>query len=121
MSVFYSFSNLRVVTRNTYYSVCEKLENTIINVDRCDKQNSHQLLDKINNWIESAMIFVCDITPDTLNENIEYINPNVMLEFGYALQLHGKSNIILLLNENISRKLPSMLNGFDITYYDSTQ
>ena len=39
-----------------------------------------------------------------------------MLELGYALQLHGKSNIILLLNENISRKLPSMLNGFDITY-----
>ena len=62
-----------MTTLNTYYSVCEKLENTIIDVDRCDKQNSHQLLDKINNWIESSTIFICDITPDTLNENIEYI------------------------------------------------
>ena len=33
-----------------------------------------------------------------MNENIEYINPNVMFELGYALQLYGKSNIILLLD-----------------------
>jgi hypothetical protein len=121
MSVFYSFSNYRETTQKTYNYVSDKLENIIIDVDKPNNQNSHQLLDKINNWIESATLFVCDITPDTMNENIEYINPNVMFELGYALQLYGKSNIILLLNENISHKIPSMLNGFDITYYDSTQ
>jgi len=120
MSVFYSYSNHRETTVNTFNFIADKLD-FIIDVDRTDQQNSHQLLDKINNHIESSIIFVCDITPDIKQENKEYASPNVMLELGYALNVFGKSNIIILLNEHVSKYIPSMLNGFNITKYDSSE
>jgi len=42
----------------TYDKVCENLDNIIIDVCNNDKNNSHQLLDKIKNHIKSADIFV---------------------------------------------------------------
>jgi hypothetical protein len=42
-----------------------------------------------------------------------------MLELGYALDTFGNYNIILLCNDKISKKVPSMLGGFEITYYNS--
>lgn len=42
-----------------------------------------------------------------------------MIELGYALHYFENSNIILLLNEKISKIKPSMLSGFEITNYNS--
>lgn len=122
MSVFYAFSNNRDETRNTYYKVCEKLNDIIIDVDNNDMLNSNNLLDKIKNHINKALVFVADITPDNdITNEIPLSNPNVMLELGYALSLDtfDNSNIILLCNENISKKVPSMLGGFNILYYNT--
>ena len=121
MSVFYAYSNNRDETRMTYEKVCEELKDIIIDVCNNDPNNSHQLLTKIKNHIKKADIFVCDITPDAilLNTDTPLPNPNVMLELGYALEYFESNNIILLLNENISKYIPSMLYGFEITYYNS--
>jgi hypothetical protein len=54
-----------------------------------------------------------------LTENISLPNPNAMIELGYALQYFENSNIILLLNKKISDKIPSMLSGFELLYYNS--
>jgi hypothetical protein len=63
---------------------------------------------------------VCDITPDyIINDTISLPNPNAMIELGYALRYFENSNIILLLNEKISKIKPSMLSGFEITNYNS--
>ena len=120
MTIFYAYSNNRDETKMTYDKVCEKLDNIIIDVCNNDINNSHQLLDKIKNHIKSADIFVCDITPDyILNDNTSLPNPNAMIELGFALQYFEKSNIILLLNEKISKIIPSMLSGFDLLYYNT--
>jgi hypothetical protein len=104
----------------TYEKVCEKLD-IIIDVDNNDINNSHQLLDKIKNHIKSSNLFVCDITPDNFvpNTEISLPNPNTMIELGYALQYFETNNIILLLNDKISKNKPSMLSGFEITFYNS--
>ena len=44
-----------------------------------------------------------------------------MIELGYALQYFENSNIILLLNEKISKIIPSMLSGFELLYYNSDE
>ena len=63
---------------------------------------------------------MCDITPDCMiNDIISFPNPNAMIELGYALRYFENSNIILLLNEKISKIKPSMLSGFEITNYNS--
>ena len=119
MSVFYAYSNNRDETRDTYNKICEKIDDIIIDVDNNDPLNSHQLLDKIKNHIDTSIIFVADITPDYILYDIPLSNPNVMLELGYALDTFGNYNIILLCNDKISKKVPSMLGGFEITYYNS--
>jgi predicted nucleotide-binding protein len=87
-----------------------------------DKDNSHQMLHKIMEHIDSADIFVCDMTPDhVLNEKIPLPNPNAMIELGYRLSKFLYSNIILLLDEKITKEVPSMLKGFNITYYNSSK
>ena len=122
MSVFYAYSNNRSETLMTYKKVCEKIDN----IDNNDSNNSHQLLTKIKNHIKTADIFVCDITPDYIinekEQELKHIvlpNPNVMLELGYALEYFESNNIILLLNESISKNIPSMLSGFEILYYNN--
>lgn len=121
MSVFYVYSNNRPETKLTYDKVCDNLDN-IIDVDNNDLNNSHQLLTKIKNHIKTADIFVCDMTPDSFvpNTDTPLPNPNVMLELGYALEYFESNNIILLLNESITKNIPSMLSGFEILYYNST-
>ena len=108
MSVFYSHSTKNNQSYETYLKISEKLKDTIIDVS-INPNNYSRLLDKITYNIKKADIFVCDLTPDT----IEYLypNPNVMLELGYALRYFENSNIILLLNEKISKIKPSMLSG----------
>ena len=42
-----------------------------------------------------------------------------MLELGYALNSFNNSNILLIQNENITKKVPSLLSGLNIFYYNS--
>ena len=62
----------------------------------------NNLLEEIKNYINDADIYVCDITPDYILNNIPLHNPNVMLELGYALDKFNK-NIILISNEKITK------------------
>ena len=75
----------------------------IIDVDNNDLFNSHQLLDKITNHIDTSIIFIADITPDYISDNNLSPNPNVILELGYALAKFGNSNIILLCNDKMTK------------------
>jgi hypothetical protein len=120
--VFYGYSNNRDESRSTYEKICDKIGDIIIDVDFNDKDNSNQLLDKIKRHIDSADIFVCDVTPDYLiqDNKIPLPNPNAMVELGYALSKFEGGNIILLLDKKITKEVPSMLKGFNITYYDSS-
>jgi len=103
----------------TYEKVCDNIDN-IIDVCDNDLNNSYQLLNIIKNYIKTADIFVGDITPDyIINNTILLPNPNAMNELGYALRYFENSNIILLLNKKICDKIPSMLSGFELLYYNS--
>ena len=42
-----------------------------------------------------------------------------MIELGFSLKYFENNNIIILLNDKISKEIPSILSGFDITYYNS--
>ena len=119
MSVFYAYSNNRDETRISYKKVCNNIDN-IIDVCNNDPNNSHQLLNKIKNYIKTTDIFVCDITPNyMINDIISLPNPNAMIELGYALRYFENSNIILLLNKKICDKISSILSGFELLYYNS--
>jgi len=63
---------------------------------------------------------LCDITPDYIINDITSLpNPNAMIKLGYCLHYFENSNIILLLNEKISKIKPSILSGLKITNYNS--
>jgi hypothetical protein len=137
MSVFYSYSNNREESVKLYNDVCKI--NNIIDVE--NNNDEVNLTNKMFKHIDSALIFVCDITPDLILDlttkqsmNIDNIidynklvglpNPNVMLELGYHIQENGEYNIIFLCDETVTKKnanlIPSMLRGYEITYYDSS-
>lgn len=42
-----------------------------------------------------------------------------MLELGYALDKFNKNNIILISNEKITKIISSMINDFEILYYNT--
>jgi hypothetical protein len=113
MSVFYSHSTKNNQSYETYLKISNKLNN-IIDVDNNPK-NFSRLLDRITYHIKKADIFICDLTPDT----VEYLypNPNVMLELGYALEQFENNNIIYILNENYKITLPTMIEGVNLIKY----
>ena len=78
----------------------------------------NNFLEEIKNHINDADIYVCNITPDYILNNIPLHNPNVMLELGYALDKFNK-NIILISNDKITKIIPSIINDFEILYYNT--
>lgn len=142
MSIFYSYSNNNDISVELYNKINEKLNEEIIDVDKSN--NNNQLFNKISNYIDDCNIFVCDITPDYIfNSNDQklwypsetnntipisdlkyFISPNVMLELGYYFKINKNNNLILLCDINktnkISDLIPSMLQGFFIHYYNSS-
>lgn len=142
MSIFYSYSNNNDISFELYNKINEELIDEIIDVDKSN--NNNQLFNKISNYIDNCNIFVCDITPDFIFNNNDqklwypsetnntipinylkyFISPNVMLELGYYLKINKNNNLILLCDKNKtggkSDLIPSMLRGFYIHYYDSS-
>lgn len=150
IKIFYSYSNHNKSVQDIYSNVCQYFENNsenieIIDVDNADNVNNILLLGKIQTHINSANIFICDITPDysinqTTNElfsdNNKYnipideletyynklyyvINPNVSIELGYALSNLQENNIILIQNDSSSNKTPSLIHGMYLLKYNS--
>ncbi len=139
MSVFYSYSNNREFSRELYEQISSDESLNIVDVENTN-ENESELTYKILNHVSDSVFMVCDITPDLIldcatgqsvktnpTDPLKLVglpNPNVMLELGYFMQGNLTSNIILLCDENITNKnsnlIPSMLRGYDITYYDST-
>ena len=86
INIFYSYSNHKDVTLNTYKLICEHYENDventikIIDVDNNDTENNIFLIEKIKSHIDNSHIFVCDITPDYIIDEInnEINNDNLI-------------------------------------------
>ncbi len=85
IKIFYAYSNHNDINLITYNLISNNAN--IIDVCFNDNLNSNYILSKIKNHITNADIFICDITPDYEYEydNMIVINPNVMLELGYAI------------------------------------
>jgi hypothetical protein len=134
LKIFYAHSNHNDNNLATYNIIINNIN--IINnnaniIDVCfnDNKNSNYILDKIKNHIIDADIFICDITPDYDYDGRTFINPNVMLELGFAINYFDKNNLIFICNSNnqsdidsndhklMQNKKPSLLHGYEITYY----
>lgn len=123
MNIFYSYSNHCSNSKKTYDNICEYYDNennTNVIIDVDNENGTIKLLDGILKNIDSCDLFVCDITPEYKTpEEKYYINPNVMLELGYAMKVLEFDNILLLLNGELEN-IPSMLKGLNIKQYDIT-
>lgn len=105
-NIFYSYSNHNDINLATYNLINQKIN--VIDVCINDNQNSNYILDKIKNHIFCADIFICDITPDyEYKNNMIVINPNVMLELGYALNYFDNNNLIFICNSNNTSDIDS--------------
>jgi hypothetical protein len=104
MSIFYTYSKLnKGYAYLTYLKIYDKLKDKIVNNEK------------------SAQIFICDITPDHCNENISYVDSDLMIQLGMALQYFKFNNILLLLDETITKNVPLMLKNYNIHYYNSSR
>jgi hypothetical protein len=121
LKIFYAHSNHNDINLATYDLVCNNTN--IIDVCFNDNKNSNYMFSKIKNHIINADIFICDITPDYEYENWIVINPNVMLELGFAMNYFEKNNLIFLCNSNNKSDINSnnhklsLLHGYEIIYY----
>jgi predicted nucleotide-binding protein len=88
---------------------------------------SNIFLQNIIDNMKEADVMICDITPDFIPEEHKgkdeiditpCINSNVMYELGYFECLHEHKNIIMIIDKNICKAIPSMLRGHYITRYD---
>ena len=104
MSIFYTYSKLnKGFVYSTYLKIYDKLKNEIVNNEN------------------SAQFFICDITPDHCNEDISYVDSDLMIQLGMALQNFKFNNILLLLDETITKNVPLMLKNYNIHYYNSSR
>jgi hypothetical protein len=104
MSIFYTYSKLnKGYVYSTYLKIYDKFKDEIVNNEK------------------SAQFFICDITPDYCNENISYIDSDLMIQLGMALQNFNFNNILLLLDETITKNVPLMLKNYNIHYYNSSR
>jgi hypothetical protein len=103
MSIFYTYSKLnKGYVYSTYLKIYNKFKNEIVNNEKL------------------AQFFICDITPDYCNENISFVDSDLMIQLGMALQNFKFNNILLLLDVTITKNVPLMLQNYNIHYYNST-
>ncbi len=129
MNAFYAHSTNREIVVDTKILVESGLKKKNIHVIDTEEMGKNMLIDKIIMAIKECDLFVCDLTPDyILNEewgedtkNVPLTNPNVMFEVGYALSMQhlNQSNIIFLLNTKITKKRPSLVEGYHYFGCDS--
>jgi len=104
MSIFYTYSKLnKGYVYSTYLKIYDKLKDEFVNNEK------------------TAQFFICDITPDYCNENISFVDSDLMIQLGMALQNFKFNNILLLLDETITKNVPLMLKNYNIHYYNSSR
>jgi hypothetical protein len=103
MSIFYNYSKLNEgYVYSTYLKIYDKFKDKIV----------------INNKL--ADFYICDITPDYYHNNISFIDSDLMIQLGIALKNFKFNNILLLLDESVTKNVPLMLQNYNIYYYNST-
>lgn len=122
--IFYAHSTQNDMSLKMYERVCILCEeqnkykniNIIDTDDKTTDGENHDLFTNIRKDIDSADLFICDMTPDYENDNKIYHNANVMLEIGYVVK--KKIETIFIVNKKYSEKFPSLLKGihYDIKY-----
>jgi hypothetical protein len=104
MSIFYAYSRLnKGNVRSTYLKIYDKFKDEIVNDEK------------------SAQLFICDITPDYCNDNMVFVDSDLMIQLGIALNNFKFNNILLLLDESITKNVPLLLRNYNIHYYNSTR
>jgi predicted transcriptional regulator len=110
--IFYS-SSTNSDSANKMKELILSKKDYILDIDDYSKP---YILDKILNTINDSNIFICDISPNKLDEH----SPNVMIELGYAINKLGLSNILIIFHktELFKKHNISMLDGIEYTTYD---
>jgi hypothetical protein len=104
MSIFYVYSKLnKGFVYSTYLKIYDKFKDEIVNDEKI------------------AQFFIYDITPDYYNENISFVDSDLMIQLGMTLQNFKSNNILLLLDETITKNVPLMLKNYNIHYYNSSR
>lgn len=81
----------------------EESQRPSIDHDTKDVAGSPEIVATILKKIESASVFVADITPISVSDSGKHVsNPNVLIELGYAKHALGAENVILVWNTAIS-------------------
>ena len=89
--------------------------------DTKERSGAPEIAKVIFEKIDMSMVFVADVSiVNTDTKGKKYPNPNVMLELGYALDVLGEENIILIMNTATgkSEDLPFDLRGKRIMKYE---
>ena len=103
MSIFYAYSTLnKGNVYSTYLKIYDKCKNEIVNNEK------------------SAQLFICDITPDYYNDNHAFVDSDIMIQLGIALQNFKNNNILLLLDVSVTKNVPLLLKNNNIHYYNSS-
>ena len=121
---------------NTIYDeLVEHYNNTeidIIDVDYILKGTTP--ITNIFNLINTCDIFIADLTPyqkyfcDNNGDKIVYendyiLNPNILLELGYAISCKKQENIFITIKNDckiiFDKLIPSMIKSFHISYFDN--
>jgi hypothetical protein len=120
--IFYAHSSDEEGTiYKTFKNICDSINKDNIIIINVNNSKEALLIDAITESINECDLFICDITPDYEYFDNILVNSNVMFELGYAYKNILKENIIILLDENKTKKRPSILEGYlYIAYfYDS--
>lgn len=110
MSIYYSYSKLNNGNvYSTYLKIYDVFKDKIINKESLDLET-----------LQLSQLFICDITPDYNDNNISFVDSNIMIQLGIALKKFNNKNILLLLDESITKNVPIILKNYNIHYYNST-
>lgn len=85
MKVFYALSTGRYTIEETYNKIFDNLNKKQTIIIDVDDNNNTILFEKLKESIDECDLFICDVTPEYDCEEKTYINSNVMLELGYAI------------------------------------
>lgn len=88
---------------NRIAATMEESERPGLDHDTKNVPGSPEIVATILKKIDSASVFVADVTPISVSENGKHIsNPNVLIELGYAKHALGTDRIILVWNTAIT-------------------
>lgn len=98
-------------------------ESIVIDRDTLGVPGSPDILQTILEKIRRAKVFVCDLSFVAENPRRKLPNPNVLVEFGYAMYALGMENVIMVFNEAYGRvgELPFDVGRFRVLTYNLSE